>query len=379
MGTHPIFESDFDCLTDVYRNEPMRRTAFLFWPRILMSTKMEPSTCTSAVIVDNQHTNIPSSPELPAIDAECEESTESQLTASVEKAKQYQNDEISRLTENPRGYIEQFIDFPTYLEDPNDDDYFAITDAIIPINERKNRYIDILPYDRTRVKLQGENDYINANYVTMEPGSELPRKWIASQGPLEHTTADFWRMIRQNDISLIVMVTQLAERNRQKCHQYWPSLSEKLNLESEKIEIIMTEESEQEKGVVERNFEMTDVDDQKRIVKQLQFVTWPDHGVPNDPSDFMDFVLRVNELKNESPESTTLVHCSAGVGRTGVTIMVDAAIENIRHLETNEPLLLLSEMRQQRPCLIQTPIQFKFVCDTIVLFTSYLWPITPNE
>jgi len=141
----------------------------------------------------------------------------------------------------------------------------------------------------------------------------------------------------------------------------------------------MTLEKDVEKGVVERHFELADDQNRTRSIQQLQFVNWPDHGVPNDPSDFVDFVMRVNSIKNEEPQSPTLVHCSAGVGRTGVTIMSDTAIENIRHLSKNEPLYMLGEMRHQRPCLIQTPIQFQFVCKTIVMLHAYLWPITPNE
>ena len=122
-------------------------------------------------------------------------------------------------------------------------------------------------------------------------------------------------MIHENNVTLIVMVTQLVERGRQKCHKYWPELDK-----TEKrgnLSVKMTLEKEVEKGVVERHFELVDDQNRTRSIQQLQFVNWPDHGVPNDPSDFVDFVMRVNSIKNEQPEQPTLVHCSAGVGRTG--------------------------------------------------------------
>lgn len=89
-------------------------------------------------------------------------------------------------------------------------------------------------------------------------------------------------------------------------------------------------------------------------VKQIQFVDWPDHGVPDDPSHFLEFLFRINKLKNELDlEKPTIVHCSAGVGRTGVTISLDYALENIRNILENDPIEILIKMRQQRPCLVQ--------------------------
>jgi len=301
----------------------------------------------------------------------------------------YQNGEIERLTSNSRLLIEQFINFPVYFgdedDDENDDDdqEYAITAALTPANERKNRYVDILPYDKTRVHLDQAGGYINANYVTMTTGDNRHRRWIASQGPLESTSDDFWRMVINNNVNLIVMVTQLAERNRPKCHQYWPDELDPSDdagvLKVDDFNVRLIQQSPLQKGLAERVFELQFDDEniEKRTIRHLQFVNWPDHGVPSDPGDFVDFVLRVNQLKTDSEDELTLVHCSAGVGRTGVTISIDAAIENIRRLEKNGPIELLWQMRQQRACLIQTPIQFKFVCDTIVLLTSYLWPITP--
>ena len=130
-------------------------------------------------------------------------------------------------------------------------------------------------------------------------------------------------------------------------------------------------------------------------VKQIQFVDWPDHGVPDDPSHFLEFLFRINKLKNELDlEKPTIVHCSAGVGRTGVTISLDYALENIRNILENDPIQILIKMRQQRPCLVQdrfesvwdcfdqtkilprqerlrtakkTPDQFRFICNTIIL------------
>ncbi|XP_029868162.1 tyrosine-protein phosphatase non-receptor type 3 isoform X5 [Aquila chrysaetos chrysaetos] len=239
----------------------------------------------------------------------------------------------------------------------------AVTCAKVPQNMDKNRYKDVLPYDATRIILQGDEDYINANYVNMEiPSVGIVNRYIATQGPLPHTCAHFWQVVWDHKLSLIIMLTTLTERGRTKCHQYWPDPPDVMEYGSFRVRC---HSEDCTIAYVVREMVITNVEtEQQHTVTHLQYVAWPDHGVPDDSMDFLEFVtcMRPKRVENEP----VLVHCSAGIGRTGVLVTMETAMCLIERNQPVYPLDIVRKMRDQRAMMVQTSSQYKFVCEAIL-------------
>uniref|UniRef100_A0A671N0R8 protein-tyrosine-phosphatase n=1 Tax=Sinocyclocheilus anshuiensis TaxID=1608454 RepID=A0A671N0R8_9TELE len=229
-------------------------------------------------------------------------------------------------------------------------------------NMDKNRYKDVLPYDITRVVLQEEgDDYVNASHVKTEPtGCAL--QYIAAQGPLPHTCTHFWRSVWEQNVSVIVMLTTLTERGRTKCHQYWPHPPEVRDYGYLQV---CCHSEECNLAYVTRELTLTNTQSgQQRSITHLQYVAWPDHGVPEDSSDFLDFVQSMRSMREESVP--LMVHCSAGIGRTGVLITMETAMTLMEKEKPVYALEIITLMREQRAMLVQTSCQFTFVCEAIL-------------
>lgn len=322
-------------------------------------------------------------------------------------------------------------------------------------------------------------DYINANYVNMEIPADGINRYIATQGPLASTTVDFWRMVQQESSHLVVMLTTVMERGRAKCHQYWPAAGEELRL-SDTFAVRCLSESPDETGsFVFRELLMLDrVTGEQRAIQHMQYLAWPDHGVPADPELFLQFTQRMRALRKTSllqeidmslakmrlmdddddddddvgatddaddaasddvenekasdgemsacantaktadssgtprprrqrqrnarprkarlaqpealeteteedagqspeeidlPPSTSIhqfisaanppivVHCSAGIGRTGVLILMDTALALMDAKEPVYPLDVVQAMRDQRACMVQNVVSVVYV------------------
>lgn len=228
-------------------------------------------------------------------------------------------------------------------------------------NKPKNRYANVIAYDHSRVILQpiDGSDYINANYCD---GYRKHNAYVATQGPLQETFSDFWRMCWELRTNTIVMMTKLEERTRIKCDQYWP------NRGSETygpMTVNITDTQELATYCI-RTFQLHRVGfTERREVKQFQFTAWPDHGVPDHPAPFLQFLRRVKSM-NPPDAGPMVVHCSAGVGRTGCFIVIDSMLERIRHEKTIDIYGHVTCLRAQRNYMVQTEDQYIFIHDALL-------------
>ncbi|XP_070111334.1 tyrosine-protein phosphatase non-receptor type 11-like isoform X5 [Equus przewalskii] len=209
-----------------------------------------------------------------------------------------------------------------------------------PENKPKNRYKNILPFDTTRVALHDVDrsvpgaDYINANYIRSDPeekpGHGLGKVYIATQGCLQTTVAAFWAMVHQENTRVIVMTTREVERGRNKCFRYWPQLHD--SQEYGRVCVCsMAEYQAQGYCVRELQVWRPDQEEPPRAVKHYQYFSWPDHGVPAEPAGVLGFLDEVNRAQSSMPGAGPMVvHCSAGIGRTGTIIVIDILVDVIR-------------------------------------------------
>ncbi|XP_017858851.1 PREDICTED: tyrosine-protein phosphatase Lar isoform X5 [Drosophila arizonae] len=231
-------------------------------------------------------------------------------------------------------------------------------------NKSKNRYANVTAYDHSRVQLTAQegvlgSDYINANYCD---GYRKHNAYVATQGPLQETFADFWRMCWELKTATIVMMTRLEERTRIKCDQYWPSRGTETYGQ---IFVTITETQELATYSI-RTFQLCRQGfNDRREIKQLQFTAWPDHGVPDHPAPFLQFLRRCRALT--PPESgPVVVHCSAGVGRTGCYIVIDSMLERMKHEKIIDIYGHVTCLRAQRNYMVQTEDQYIFIHDAIL-------------
>ncbi|XP_025107111.1 receptor-type tyrosine-protein phosphatase alpha-like isoform X2 [Pomacea canaliculata] len=252
----------------------------------------------------------------------------------------------------------EFENIPLGLEKPHNS-------GLSMENLNKNRFKSILPYEETRVVLRefgdcNSNDYINANYIR---GYKQEKKYIAAQGPKENTTTDFWRMVWQERITHIVMLTNCEEGKRDKCDEYWPPAG--AGMEHGAF-IIMGLEVVDRADYEIRTFEINQQGEKRRVV-QYHYVTWADHSTPK-VTDLVDFWRRVRidyHVMNEHG-SPLLVHCSAGVGRTGTFIALDILMDQaLEEGEINVPQVVV-ELRKDRCNMVQAKDQYQFVYKAVL-------------
>ncbi|XP_063053937.1 phosphatidylinositol phosphatase PTPRQ [Engraulis encrasicolus] len=259
-------------------------------------------------------------------------------------------------------FQEEFSELPKLLPD------LATSDADLPWNRAKNRFSNIKPYNNNRVKLLSEpgiagSDYINASFVS---GYLCPNEFIATQGPLPGTVSDFWRMILETRTKTIAMLTQCFEKGRIRCHQYWPEDSKPMTVFGHIIITKLDEKVTPDWIVrvlrVERHGEYM-------VVHHFNYTSWPEHGVPESSTTLIQFVKSVRSSRAHD-NTTIVVHCSAGVGRTGVFIALDHLIQHVRDHDFVDIYGLVAELRSERMCMVQNLAQYMFLHQSTLYLLS---------
>uniref|UniRef100_A0AAQ5XLX7 protein-tyrosine-phosphatase n=1 Tax=Amphiprion ocellaris TaxID=80972 RepID=A0AAQ5XLX7_AMPOC len=241
-----------------------------------------------------------------------------------------------------------------------------------PENKSKNRYKNILPFDTTRVEIREMDpdvpgsDYINANYIRVSLLSirqENGKVFIATQGCLQNTVTDFWKMVYQENTHVIVMTTKEMERGRNKCVRYWPDLH---GMKEFGKVLVRNVDERPAQDYILRKLEVTRLDREPlRYIWHYQYLSWPDHGVPNEPGGVLWFLEEVNRTQSTIPDTGPIVvHCSAGIGRTGTIIVIDILIDIINRQGLDCDIDIpktIQRVRQQRSGMVQTEAQYKFI------------------
>jgi len=248
--------------------------------------------------------------------------------------------------------------------------------ALKACNRDKNRYSNVLPLEKSRVVLNyidgvEGSDYINASFVRGD--TPIGETYICTQGPLQNTIDDFWRMVWEQDCNVVVMLTKEVENLKIKCARYWPDKGFRV-CGNFRISLL-SEESTPE--LIIRTFSLEDVQSGVgRTVVHYQYVSWPDHGLPVSTTAFLELVRMVDKQKRTGP---IIVHCSAGIGRSGTFCTVHHVITKFRHDASKNdatPVFNIMQtvisMRGQRPGMVQTKEQYMFCCLSIEEETSYV-------
>ncbi|XP_055485917.1 receptor-type tyrosine-protein phosphatase delta isoform X1 [Psammomys obesus] len=267
-------------------------------------------------------------------------------------------DHIERLKANDN------LKFSQEYESIDPGQQFTWEHSNLEVNKPKNRYANVIAYDHSRVLLSAiegipGSDYVNANYID---GYRKQNAYIATQGSLPETFGDFWRMIWEQRSATVVMMTKLEERSRVKCDQYWPSRGTETH---GLVQVTLLDTVELATYCVRTFALYKNGSSEKREVRQFQFTAWPDHGVPEHPTPFLAFLRRVKTC-NPPDAGPMVVHCSAGVGRTGCFIVIDAMLERIKHEKTVDIYGHVTLMRAQRNYMVQTEDQYIFIHDALL-------------
>ncbi|XP_016396230.1 receptor-type tyrosine-protein phosphatase H-like [Sinocyclocheilus rhinocerous] len=239
--------------------------------------------------------------------------------------------------------------------------------ALLPENKDKNRFSNVLAYDSSRVHLttndEGDSDYINANYM---PGyANASRQYIAAQGPLPSTVNDFWRMVWEKRSQVIVMVTNCTESGRVKCEQYWP-LDYTPCLYGHLLVSVKSEDKFPSWTLREFNVK-NKTTSETRTVRHFHFTAWPDHGVPTGTEELIQFRGRIRQhVESSFSAGPTIVHCSAGVGRTGTLIALDVLLQQLDKEKAVGISAFVQQMRLSRPLMVQTESQYVFLHQCIM-------------
>ncbi|XP_068436198.1 tyrosine-protein phosphatase non-receptor type 21 isoform X2 [Clinocottus analis] len=252
--------------------------------------------------------------------------------------------------------------------------------ATLPESGDKNRFQDVLPYDDTRVELvptkENNTGYINASHVRITVGGQ-EWSYIASQGPLSNTCQDFWQMVWEQGVSIIAMVTAEEESGREKSFRYWPRLGSRHNTVTYGRFKITTRFRTESGCYATTGLKIKHLlTGQERTVWHLQYIDWPDHGCPEDLKGFLTYLEEIQSVRRHTnsisdPKNTNLpvlVHCSAGVGRTGVVILSEIMIACLEHNETLDVPKYLLDLRRQRMIMVQTLSQYTFIYKVIIQY-----------
>lgn len=248
-----------------------------------------------------------------------------------------------------------------------------IDSALLQENLLKNRYINVLPEEQTRVKLSVVNgqqftDYINANHIT----SQIPnstKNYISCQAPLPHTVNDFYRCIWEQKSPLVCMVTKLIEGEKQKAHCYWPIVVDE-TIEFGEISVKL-QSYEDLTDIEVRRLSLT-CQGQKRTITHLLYTEWPDFGVPTSSDKIRQLIALVEKYQstgsNNGLTGSPFIHCSAGIGRTGALITILFCLEKLRSGVSPDELNVMDivlTMRKQRAGMVQTAAQYQFIYSVV--------------
>ncbi|XP_075744839.1 tyrosine-protein phosphatase non-receptor type 11 isoform X1 [Rhipicephalus microplus] len=272
------------------------------------------------------------------------------------------------------GFWEEF----EHLQQQECKNLYSRKDGQRPENRAKNRYKNILPFDATRVHLQDVDpdapcsDYINANYIKVDDDTIFDghsKVYIATQGCLQNTISDFWSMVWQGNTRVIVMTTKEVERGKPKCVRYWPDEGQTKEYgkyclqhiaESSNADYTLREFAMSRNGEDAHHSQC-----ETRSVFHYHFTAWPDHGVPSDPGCVLNFLHDVNQRQESMPDAGPIVvHCSAGIGRTGTFIVIDMIVDLIKKQGLSCEIDIqrtIQMVRMQRSGMVQTEAQYKFV------------------
>ncbi|XP_028580486.2 tyrosine-protein phosphatase non-receptor type 14 [Podarcis muralis] len=279
-----------------------------------------------------------------------------------------------------RRKLEEGMVFTEYEQIPKRKADGVFTTATLPENSERNRVREVIPYEENRVELvptkENNTGYINASHIKVTVGGE---EWhyIATQGPLPQTCHDFWQMVWEEGVNVIAMVTAEEERGRAKSHRYWPKLGSKHSSATYgKFKVTTKFRTDSgcyaTTGLKVKHLLLG----QEKTVWHLQYTDWPDHGCPEEQGflSYLEEIQSVRRHTNSVLDSSNncnppiVVHCSAGVGRTGVVILTELMIGCLEHNERVDVPVMLQHLREQRMFMIQTIAQYKFVYQVLILF-----------